>query len=201
LEGDFLAAFRQGLSETGYVEGRNVIIESRWAEGRYDQLHALAAELVGRQVSVTATTGGPQPVRAAAAVTSTIPIVFTSGSDPVKDGLVKRLNRPGGNVTGCHVFTTSLGPKRLALLCELVPKADTVGFLVNPSSQVAEMQVNDLIDAARDLGQQLHVLNASTAQEIEQAFDRIVQNNVRALLMSADLFFQVQRDQFVALAA
>ena len=201
MENEFLTAFRQGLSETGHVEGRNLVIEYRWAEGRYDRLSALAADLVRRQVSVIATTGGPQPARAALTATSTIPIVFTSGSDPVKDGLVKSLNRPGGNATGSHVFTTSLGPKRLELLRELVPKAGTIGFLVNPSSQIAEVQVKEVVEAARTFGQQAHVLSASTAEEIEQAFVGLVQRGAGALLMSADLFFQVQREQLVALAA
>jgi ABC-type uncharacterized transport system substrate-binding protein len=201
VEKEFLTAFRQGLSETGHVEGRNLVVEYRWAEGQYDRLSTFAAELVRKQVSVIATTGGPQPARAALAATSTIPIVFTSGSDPVKDGLVKSLNRPGGNATGSHVFTTSLGPKRLELLRELAPKAGTVGFLVNPSSQVAEIQVKEVVEAARALGQQVHVLSASTAEEIEQAFVGLVQRRAGALLMSADLFFQVQRDQIVALAA
>jgi putative ABC transport system substrate-binding protein len=201
VEHEFLTAFRQGLSETGHVEGRNLAVQYRWAEGRYDQLSPLAAELVRSQVSVIATTGGPQPARAALAATSTIPVVFTSGSDPVKDGLVKSLNRPGGNATGCHVFTTSLGPKRLELLRELLPKAGTIGFLVNPSSQVAEVQLKDILSAARTLGQQVHVLNASTAEEIEQAFADLLRRSAGALLMSADLFFQVQRDQLIALAA
>jgi putative ABC transport system substrate-binding protein len=201
VENEFLTAFRQGLSETGHVEGRNLVIEYRWAEGRYDRLSALAADLVRRQVSVIATTGGPQPARAALTATSTIPIVFTSGSDPVKDGLVKSLNRPGGNATGSHVFTTSLGPKRLELLRELVPKAGTIGFLVNPSSQIAEVQVKEVVEAARTFGQQAHVLSASTAEEIEQAFVGLVQRGAGALLMSADLFFQVQREQLVVLAA
>jgi putative tryptophan/tyrosine transport system substrate-binding protein len=153
VEQEFLTAFRQGLSETGHVEGRNLVIEYRWAEGRYDRLSTLAAELVRKQVSVIATTGGVQPARAALAATSTIPIVFTSGTDPVKEGLVKSLNRPGGNATGSHVFTTSLGPKRLELLRELVPRTDTIGFLVNPSSEIAEIQVKEVIDAARTFGQ------------------------------------------------
>jgi ABC-type uncharacterized transport system substrate-binding protein len=201
VEKEFLVAFRQGLSETGHVEGRNLIVEYRWAEGHYEQLPTLAAELVRKGVSVIATTGGTQTARAALAATSTIPIVFTSGSDPVKDGLVKSLNRPGGNATGSHVFTASLGPKRLELLRELVPKAGTVGFLVNPRSQIADIQVTEILEAARTFGQQVNVLNASTAEEIEQAFVGFGQRGAGALLMSADLLFQVQRDQLVALAA
>jgi ABC-type uncharacterized transport system substrate-binding protein len=201
VEKEFLTAFRQGLSETGHVEGRNLVVEYRWAEGRYERLPTFATELVRRPVSVIATTGGPQPARAALAATSTIPIVFTSGSDPVKDGLVKSLNRPGGNATGSHVFTTSLGPKRLELLRELLPKADTVGFLVNPSSDIADIQVKELVEAAGIFGLQVYVLNATTAEEIEQAFVDVLQRGAGALLMSADLFFQVQRGQLVALAA
>jgi putative tryptophan/tyrosine transport system substrate-binding protein len=201
VEKEFLTAFRRGLSETGHIEGRNLTIEYRWADGRYERLSTFAAELVRRPVSVIATTGGPQPARAALAATSTIPIVFTSGSDPVKDGLVKSLNRPGGNATGSHVFTASLGPKRLELLRELVPKAHAVGFLVNPRSDIADIQVKELVDAARTFGLQVHVLNATTAEEIEQAFVDVLQRGAGALLMSADLFFQVQRGQLVALAA
>jgi putative ABC transport system substrate-binding protein len=127
--------------------------------------------------------------------------VFTSGTDPVKDGLVKSLNRPGGNATGSHVFTASLGPKRLELLRELLPKTGTVGFLVNPNSQIAEPQVKEILDAARTFGQQVYVVHANKPEELEQVFQRLVQRGAGALLMSADLFFQVQRDQLVALAA
>jgi putative ABC transport system substrate-binding protein len=200
-ESEFLTAFRRGLRETGHVEGKNLTIEYRWADGRYDQLPALAAELVRRQASVLVTTGGPEPARAALAATSTIPIVFTSGSDPVADGLVKSFNRPGGNVTGVHVFTTSLGPKRLELLRELVPKVEVIAVLVNPSSQIADMQVAEIVAAGRIIGLKIEVLNASTAAEIEQGFGSLAQRGVGALLMSADLFFQVQRDQLVTLAA
>jgi putative ABC transport system substrate-binding protein len=201
VEKEFLTAFRQGLSETGYREGKNLVVEYRWAEGRYDRLPSLAAELVSKQVSVIATTGGPQPARAALTATSTIPIVSTSGGDPVKDGLVKSFNRPGGNATGSHVFSISLGPKRLEVLRELLPKADTVGFLLNPSSDIAENQAKEVVEAARSFGQQVHVVNAVTAEEIEQAFLSLAQRRAGALLMSADLFFQVQRDHVVALAA
>jgi putative ABC transport system substrate-binding protein len=201
VETQFLAVFRRGLSETGHVEGRNLTIEYRWADGRYEQLPELAAELVRRRVSVITTTGGPRPARAAQSATSTIPIVFTSGSDPVADGLVKSLNRPGGNATGVHVFSTSLGPKRLELLRELVPKAEAIAFLVNPRAQFAEMQATEVVAAGRSVGLQVQVLNASTAGEIVQAFANLVQGGAGALLISADVFFQVQRDQLVSLAA
>jgi putative ABC transport system substrate-binding protein len=196
-----VSAFRQGLSETGYVEGKNLTIEFRWAKGRYDQLPALAADLVRSQASVIVTTGGPQSAQAAQAATPTIPIVFVSGSDPVHDGLVKSFNRPGGNATGFHVFTTSLGPKRLDLLCELIPRARVIAFLVNPSSQIREMQVKQVEDAARAIGRNIIVLNASNDSEIDMAFATLVQRGADALLMSADLFFQIRRDQLVALAA
>jgi putative ABC transport system substrate-binding protein len=196
-----MTAFRQGLSETGYIDGKNVTIEYRWANGQYDRLPALANELMSRQVDVIVTTGGPQPARAAQAATATIPIVFVSGSDPVQDGLVKSFNRPGGNATGFHVFTTSLGPKRLNLLCELIPEARLIAFLVNPSSQIGEMQVSQVEDAARTIGRNVVVLNASNDSEIDQAFANLAQRGADALLMSADLFFQVRRDQLVALAA
>jgi putative ABC transport system substrate-binding protein len=201
VEMQFLAEFRRGLSETGHVAGKNLTIEYRWAEGQYDRLPVLAADLIREKVSVIATTGGPQPARAALAATSSIPIVFTSGSDPVEDGLVRSLNRPGGNVTGIHTFTTSLGPKRLEVLGELVPKATVVAFLVNPSSQVAEVQVREMEQAGRLTGQSIRVLTASTVSELAQAFATVAQHGAGALLMSADLFFQVQRDQIVALAA
>jgi putative ABC transport system substrate-binding protein len=201
VEVPFVAAFRRGLSETGYVEGKNLTVEYRWAEGQYDRLPALAADLVGRRVSVIATTGGPQPARAAFAATPVIPIVFTSGSDPVGDGPVKSLNRPGGNATGIHVFTAALGPKRIELLRELVPTTRAIAFLANPTSQIADVQVNEILGAGRALGVQVHVLNASTAGEIDQAFVRLVGLGIGGLVMSADLFYQVQREQLVALAA
>ncbi len=200
-ETEFLAWFRQGLGETGWIAGQNLRIEYRWADGQYDRLDGLAADLLRSGADVIATTGGSQPARAAQRLTQTIPIVFTSGTDPVRDGLVKSFNRPGGNVTGIHVFTTSLGPKRLEMLRELMTKARVIAFLVNPSSQIAEMQVKELEDTARAMGLELLALNASTANELELAFTALVQSEAGALLMSADLFFQVQRDQLVALAA
>ena len=196
-----LSAFRRGLSETGFVEGKNLAIEYRWAEGHYDRLQALAADLARRQVAAIVTSGGPQPVRAVRAATQTIPIVFASGSDPIKDGLVNSLNAPSGNMTGVVVFTTSLGPKRLQLLRELIPNLGEIAFLTNPKSQIAAEQVKEIKEAARTLRQKLFVLNASSESEIDQAFLTLVQRKAGALLMSADLFFQVRRDQLVALAA
>ena len=196
-----LPAFRQGLSETGYLVGKNLTIEYRWAEGDYDRLPVLAADLISSNVEVIATTGGPQPFRATRALTKTIPIVFTSGSDPVADGLVDRLDRPGSNATGVHVFVTSLSPKRLEILRELVPIAQVIAFLLNPSSQVADMQMVQVQEAARALGQEIVILNASTESAIEAAFATLVQRGAGALLMSADTFFQVSRDRLVALAS
>lgn len=175
VETDLLAALHKGLTATGYVEGKNLVIEYRWAEGRYDRLPDLAADLARRRVAVIATSGGPQPARAARAAAPTIPIVFASGSDPIRDGLVSSLNRPGGNTTGVSVFTTSLGPKRLELLRELLPKAPTIAFLANPRSRIAEIQMKEVQDAARAVGQPLHVLYASTEGEIDQAFATLVQ--------------------------
>src|SRR5262249_21279424 len=196
-----LPAFRQGLSETGFLVGKNLRIEYRFAEGRYERLLALAADLVASSVELIVTTGGPQPFRAVRRLSNTMPLVFTSGSDPVADGLVDRLDRPGGNVTGVHAFVTSLGPKRLELLRELVPKARTIAFLANSASQVAEMQTTQIREAGRALGQEILVLNASTEREIEPAFVALVQRGAGALLMSGDTFFQVARDRLVALAA
>jgi putative tryptophan/tyrosine transport system substrate-binding protein len=198
---DNLTEFRRGLSETGYVEGKNLTIDYRWAEGQYDRLQSLAADLVRSQVAVIVTAGGPQVARAAQAATSTIPIVFQSGSDPVQDGLVKSFNRPSGNTTGVHVFTTSLGPKRLELVRELIPKVGVIAFLVNPSSQINEMQITQVQEAARSVDQEMFVLNASTESEIDFAFETLVQRAASALLMSADLFFQVRRHRLVALEA
>ena len=196
-----LPAFRQGLSETGFLVGNNLRIEYRWAEGQYDRLPALAVDLVASSVELIVTTGGPQPFRAVRRLTNTIPLVFTSGSDPVGDGLVDRLDRPSGNATGVHAFVTSLSPKRLELLRELVPKARTIAFLVNPTSQVAEMQMTQVQEAGRTFGQEIFILNASTDREIEPAFVALVQRGAGALLMMADTFFQVSRDRLVALAA
>ena len=168
-ETENLVAFRAGLSQTGYVEGDNLRIEYRWADGQYERLPALAADLARSNVAVFVTAGGPQPARAAIAASGTTPVVFTSGSDPVKDGLVSSLNKPGGRVTGAIVFTTSLGPKRLELLRELIPASQLIAFLVNPRSDIADMQVKEVDRAAEAIGQKLVILNASTDREIEDA--------------------------------
>jgi putative tryptophan/tyrosine transport system substrate-binding protein len=182
-----VTAFRQGLSEAGYVEGRNAAIEFRWAEGQYDRMPAMAAELVRRQVAVIiANTPGVQAVMAA---TTTIPVVFAVAGDPVKDGLVASLNRPGGNVTGVTVLGVEVGPKRLELLHEFVPKATIVALLVNPTSPFAETTSRDLQAASRTLGLQLHVLHASTARDIDDAFATLVQLQAGALVIGSDPFF------------
>jgi len=183
-----------------FVEGKNISIEYRWAEGHYERLPELAVELIRRQVAVIATSGGPMTARAARAAARTIPIVFASGSDPVQDGLVDSLNRPGGNLTGVVAFTTSLGPKRLELMRELVLGKAVIAFLVNPTSQTADVQTKEIQAAARSMGQKLLVLNAGTISELDQAFETLVKRGANALVMSADLFFQVRREQLVALA-
>jgi putative ABC transport system substrate-binding protein len=194
------AAFRQGLAEVGYVEGQNVAIDYRWAEGEYDRLPALAAELVSRQVKVIVATGGNPTPLAAKAATATIPIVFTVAADPVKEGLVASLNRPGGNLTGMSLFTSALEAKRLGLLREVVPAAATVAVLLNPTNVVAETQLKDLREAARPLGLQLDVLNASTEGDLETAFKIIVQKRAGALTVTSDPFFNSRRQKIVALA-
>jgi ABC-type uncharacterized transport system substrate-binding protein len=197
----FVAAFRQGLSETGYVEDRNVAIEYRWAEGHYNQLPAMVADLVRRQVAVIVVTGGANLVLAAKAATSKIPVVFSTGGDPVKLGLVVSLNRPGGNATGVNVFTSVMEGKRLGLLRELVATATLVAVLVNPNNRLTEIQLIDVQESARTLGAQIHILHASSEREIEAAFATMTQLRAGALLVGADPFFLSQRDRLVALAA
>jgi putative ABC transport system substrate-binding protein len=196
----FVAAFRQGLSETGYVEGQNLVIEYRWAEGRYDRLPALAADLVGRKIDVTLAVGD-EPALAAKAATSTIPIVFLIGADPVASSLVASLARPGGNLTGVTFMMTELTAKRLELLSELVPQAGVIALLVNPNNANAERNMQDAQDAARAKGVQLQLLRAGTEGEIDGAFATAVQLHVGALLVGADPFFGSRREQLVALAA
>jgi putative ABC transport system substrate-binding protein len=196
-----LIAFRQGLAETGYVEGQNVAIEYRWAPAQYDRLPALAADLVRRQVTVIAAAGIP-PTFAAKAVTSTIPIAFLAGVDPVEFGLIASLNQPGGNITGVAILTAELAAKRLELLHELVPRAAVIALLVNPADPAAtEAETRNLQDAVRSLGLQLHILPASTANEIDSAFETLVELRAGALVVSTDPLFTNQRAQIVALAA
>jgi putative ABC transport system substrate-binding protein len=196
----FAAAFRQGLNEAGYVEGRNVAIEYRWAQDQYDRLPALATDLVRRPVTVIAATGTPAAVVAKGA-TTTIPIVFTSGVDPVVAGLVASLNRPGGNVTGVNNYVSALGAKRLELLHQLVPNAAVIGMLVNPNYSDTESQWKDVKEAARITGQKVQVVNASSAGEFDSAFATLVQLNAGALLVAPDVLFLSRHDQLVALAA
>ena len=196
-----LASFSEGLNEAGYIEGQNVTIEYRWAEGQPDRLPALAADLVRRQVAVIVATGGQNPAIAAKAATSTIPIVFTSDDDPRKYGLVASLNRPGGNVTGVSWFSAELGPKRLALLHDLVPDAKTVALLLNPNNAETARQPAELQEAARGLGLQIVVLKATTPSEIDTAFATMVQNRIGALVVASDSFLFNRREQIMALAA
>jgi putative ABC transport system substrate-binding protein len=197
----FVAAFRQGLSEAGYVEGQNVAIEYRWAEGNYERLPALAADLVGRKVDVIAASGGDRSSRAAKNATSTIPIVSVIGGDPVAAGLVASLARPGGNLTGVSFLDVELTPKRLELLSELIPQASVIALLVNSGDPNAERIMRDAQEAARTKGVQLLILKASTESEIDAAFATLVELRAGALLVGAAPFFLTRRDQIVALAA
>jgi putative tryptophan/tyrosine transport system substrate-binding protein len=196
-----LAAFRQGLGQTGYVEGRNLTIEFGFADGHYDRLPLLASDLVRRRVEVLMTTGGTNIARVAQAATTTIPVIFTTANDPVQDGLVKSINRPGGNSTGAFVFNTVLLPKRFELLRQLLPNARLVGFLVNPNGATTADQLRYVQAAGRTMALELLVLNAATPTEIDAAFGGLVQHRVDGLVMGNDPFFQVQQDQIVALAA
>jgi putative tryptophan/tyrosine transport system substrate-binding protein len=196
-----VAAFRRGLSEHGFVEGQNVTIEYRWALGQYDRLPAMASELVRRPVAVMTTTGGEPSVLAAKAATTTIPIVFSIGGDPVKRGLVASYNRPGGNLTGISLLTNPAEPKRIGLLHQLVPQAIVIGFLLNPNLPQVESQVRDVQEAAGSLNLQVHILWASTDREIESAFEAIAQKHIEALAVAADPFFDTRREKLVALAA
>jgi ABC-type uncharacterized transport system substrate-binding protein len=196
-----VADFRQGLSETGWVDGQNLAIEFRWAEGRYDRLSALAADLVGRRVDVIVTQGGTASALAAKGATSAIPIVFIIGGDPVGDGLVASLARPGGNLTGVTIITVGLMPKRLELLCDLVPQAKVIALLVNPNNPLSELMMREVREAAPAKGVQVHILKAGTESEIDAAFATLVPLHVDALAVAADSFFTSRREQFVALAS
>jgi putative ABC transport system substrate-binding protein len=197
---DRLRAFREGLKETGYVEGGNVAIEYRWAEGQYDRLPALAAELVRRQVAVIVAAQGGSTVLAAKA-TTTIPIVFLVGDDPVRLGLVSSLARPGGNLTGVNFLTGELGAKRLELLRALVPAAARVAALVNPANPANESTLRDVVPAARAIGLQIQVFNASTSREINAAFANLVSERPDALFVGGDALFTSRRVQLATLAA
>jgi putative ABC transport system substrate-binding protein len=197
--GSRLAAFRQGLGETGYVEGENAAIEYRWAEGSYDRLPALAADLIGRKVDLIAAMGPPS-ARAAKDATSTIPIVFVLGADPVRDGLVASLARPGGNLTGFSFLVRELTPKRLELLSELVPEVRVIALLDNPTNASEERGIRDAQEAARAADVQLQILKASSESEIDAAFATLVQRHAGALIVSPDSFFTSQHEQLVALA-
>jgi putative tryptophan/tyrosine transport system substrate-binding protein len=196
---DFVTAFRRGLADAGYVEGQNVAIEYRWAEGRFDRLPELAADLVRRRVSVIATPGTTAAALAAKAVTATIPIVFGVGDDPVKLGLVTNLNRPGGNATGVYFFTNELTAKRMQLLRELVPGAKRVALLTNPTDPVNESTLRDLEAAV--IGQQILAFEAATGHEIDSAFESLVREKVDALFVAGGAFFSARRVQVAVLAA
>jgi putative ABC transport system substrate-binding protein len=197
----YLAAFREALSETGYVEGRDVAVEYRWAEGRLNQLPALAAELVGRKVDVIVAAGGFVSVIAARGATSTIPIVFTGVSDPVGSGLIASLARPGGNITGFSPFALELLPKRVELIFELVPRAREIALLVNSQEPRAERLIKEVEEAAHTKGLQIQPLIVGGEGEIAAAFVTLVQRHADALLVSPDPFFSLQREKIVALAA
>jgi putative ABC transport system substrate-binding protein len=195
------AAFRKGLSETGYVEGQNLAIEYRWAEGRIDRLPVLAADLAQRRVAVIATGGSPLASLAAKSATSIIPIVFVFGGDPVKWGLVASLNRPGGNVTGISPLSNLLEEKRFGLLHELTPIARVMAVLVNPDNPFSETEMSDVHAAARSIGQDITFINAGSEHDLDAAFVTVVQRQAGALVVSSDPFFNSRRDQLVALAA
>jgi putative ABC transport system substrate-binding protein len=195
-----LSAFRRGLGEKGYIEGQNVVVEYRWAEGEYDRLAALAADLTRHQATVIVSGGAPTAF-AAKAATATIPIVFNQGVDPVQSGLVASLNRPGGNVTGVLNLSVELMAKRLDLLHQLLPTTDLVALLVNPTNPAAERAIAEAQEGARTLGLQLRVLNASTITEIDAAFETPTAPRAGALVVYGDPFFTNRKDQIIALAA
>jgi ABC-type uncharacterized transport system substrate-binding protein len=197
----FAAAFRRGLGEVGYVEGQNVAIEYRYAFDQVDRLPAIMAELVGRRVAVLAATGGTISASAAKAATATIPIVFTTGDDPVSIGLVAGLNRPGGNLTGVSLFASRLGPKRLGLLHEMMPSASRIGVLVNPTIPNGEDEAKEIERAARGVGVEILAVSASKADDLDGAFSTLSQQGMHALIVGADTFFTRHRNQIAILAA
>jgi putative ABC transport system substrate-binding protein len=197
----FVAGFRAGLKETGYVDGQNVTIEFRWAEGHYDRLPEMAADLVHRKVAVLVATGGTPSITAAKAATTTIPIVFTIGSDPARAGFVSSLSRPGGNMTGVNLFVTAMESKRLGLLRALIPGVQLIAVLLNPNRQDHAYHLREVKESAAAIGQQIHLLSASNESEIDSAFATATQLRAGAMLVGSDPFFNSQRDKIVALAA
>ena len=197
---DRLAAFRKGLGENGYVEGRNLTIEHRWAEGRYERLPEFAADLVKRGVSVIAATGSPNTARAAQAATKVIPIVFANGGDPVKLGLVPSLSHPGGNATGVSFFNSTLLAKRIELVRQLLPKAKVAAIIVNPNNPNTPADLKELQDAAKSFGLQALILNATDAGELESVFHQAAQNHSDAILVHNDAYFSTLTKQFAGLA-
>jgi putative ABC transport system substrate-binding protein len=198
---DSVAAFRKGLDEVGYVEGRNVAVEYRWADARLERLPMLAEELVRLPVAVLAAVGGQQAPRAAQEATKAIPIVFGIGDDPVRAGLVPNLNRPPGNMTGVTFLTTGLGAKRLGMLRQLVPDAEVIGLLANQNSPQGQEQLQDVAAAAKLLGQRLIILNGSNDQEIDAAFAALAEQHVNALLVAGDPYYDPRRNRLIALSA
>lgn len=198
---DLVAGFRQGLREGGYVEDQNVAIEFRWAEGRYNRLPVLAAELVRRPVAVLVAVGGSVSALAAKSVTTTLPIIFSIGDDPIKRGFVQSINRPNGNMTGVSLLTTSLGAKRLNVLKELIPTATAFAVLVDPNSPTANEQMEEVQAAADALKLQMSVFKASSASDIDAAFATLARPGINGLVVGADPFFDTQRDQIIELAA
>jgi ABC-type uncharacterized transport system substrate-binding protein len=194
-----VAAFRQGLSETGYAEGRNVAIEFRWAEGRHDRLSGLAADLVARHVAVIVAPGGAPAAIAAKSATTSIPIVFEMGADPIAMGLVASLNRPGGNLTGVSSLNVEVTPKRLEILHEAIPMGAVVAVLLNPTSPTADSQLKQLQEAARTLALQLHVLHASTEGDLDKVFATLLQLRPKGLVVASDTFFATHSEQLAAL--
>jgi len=196
-----MAAFRRGLKEAGFEENRNVAIEYRWAEGHYDHLPAFAADLVRRKVSVIVAHAGTNAVLAAKAATSTIPIVFVNGGDPVQQGIVAGFNRPGGNITGVSILSTEILSKRLELLVEIIPNVTTIGLLLNPTNAAAQFQLRQMQEAARALGQQLVVSNASTESDFGAAFASLVQQRASGIVINNDAFFHTRVEQLVTQTA
>jgi putative ABC transport system substrate-binding protein len=193
-------AFRQGLGDAGFVVGRNVLIEYRWAEGRYDRVPTLVGDLIRHGVAVIAATGGVSSVLAAKAATSNIPIVFANGSDPVKFGVVERLNRPGGNITGATFFNNVLGPKRLQVLRDVAPKAVVIALLVNPTNPNTEFDAGEIETAARSVGVRILRVNAGSEREFDRVFATMREQGVGALIVNSDAFFYSRRDQLIELA-